>query len=361
MTILVISNMYPSEKDPVYGTFVKCFVNDLVSRNQPSEVSISVIRGRDGNFFRKLYKYIKFYLYTFHLTLFKKYDIIYVHTITYPILPLYCVTKLKRLPLVFNVHGGDVLTHGKLAGKLKQTARPLLKNALMIVTPSNYFKKVVLTEFPELEEDKIYVSPSGGINLNLFRPITKYELRQCFTVGYVSRIDEKKGWDTFINALSQLKLKGLNCKAVMAGRGAKQQELQTLIHRLHLGDYIDYRGAVPYEQLPEIYEQMDIFVFPTCLHESLGLVGIEAMACGIPVIGSLIGGLTDYLEEGFNGFYYSPGSVEELSACIEKYILLPRRDKERMRNNALQTAATYDSSIVGNCLYRKLQHLIAEQ
>lgn len=52
---------------------------------------------------------------------------------------------------------------------------------------------------------------------------------------------------------------------------------------------------------------MDLFVFPTQLEESLGLVGLEAMACGVPVIGSCIGGLTDYIEEGTNGFFSSRG------------------------------------------------------
>lgn len=66
---------------------------------------------------------------------------------------------------------------------------------------------------------------------------------------------------------------------------------------------IKYIGPIPYHSLPEIYCTLDLFIFPTCLEESLGLVGLEAMACEVPVIGSYIGGLKDYIKDKENGFF----------------------------------------------------------
>lgn len=62
MKILVISNMYPSVKDPVYGTFVQTFVEQMKVLNTEGKTNIIVIKGRDGEYGRKLFKYVKFYI-----------------------------------------------------------------------------------------------------------------------------------------------------------------------------------------------------------------------------------------------------------------------------------------------------------
>ena len=110
--------MYPSVKDPVYGTFVQTFVEQMKVLNTEGKTNIIVIKGRDGEYGRKLFKYVKFYISILFSLLFRKHDIVYVHTITYPIIPIRLALLFRKLPLVFNVHGGDVLTHGKIAGKM---------------------------------------------------------------------------------------------------------------------------------------------------------------------------------------------------------------------------------------------------
>ena len=62
MKILIISNMYPSVKDPVYGTFVQTFVEQMKVLNTEGKTNIIVIKGRDGEYGRKLFKYVKFYI-----------------------------------------------------------------------------------------------------------------------------------------------------------------------------------------------------------------------------------------------------------------------------------------------------------
>ena len=99
---------------------------------------------------------------------------------------------------------------------------------------------------------------------------------------------------------------------------------------------------------------MDLFVFPTQLEESLGLVGLEAMACGVPVIGSCIGGLTDYIEEGTNGFFFEPGNVQSLVDSILKYIECDDLMKCQLKKNAIDTAQSFSKDQTFNELYRRL-------
>lgn len=344
--------MYPSTKDPVYGTFVQSFVENMSQLNKGDVTDIIVVKGRDGNSIQKLWKYIKFYCSSLFVLLLKKYDMVYVHTITYPIIPVRIACFFKDIPLIFNVHGGDVLTRGKIAAKLKEFAKPLLNKAKMIVSPSYFFKDVLLREFPFLTEEKIFVSPSGGIDSSFYHNESKAK-NNSFTIGYVSRISAAKGWDTLLESLSVL-VKTIDCRLIVAGRGTQMKEFKIMIQNLGLSDYVNYVGPIPYKNLPEIYRQMDLFVFPTCLEESLGLVGIEAMSSGVPVIGSKIGGLTDYIIDDYNGFYFMPGNSESLTSQILKYYNLDGQSKSKLRNGAFLTAQKYDSNSVNETLYEEI-------
>lgn len=130
------------------------------------------------------------------------------------------------------------------------------------------------------------------------------------------------------------------------------------IRDLYLDNLIKYIGPIPYHSLPEIYCTLDLFIFPTCLEESLGLVGLEAMACEVPVIGSYIGGLKDYIKDKENGFFFTPGNAEELSNKIELYLSLSSSEKQKMTEAAKRKAQRYASEIVGRELYAQLLRLI---
>ena len=351
--------MYPSKKDPVYGTFIQSFVENIRQQNQDGYIKIISIKGRSSNFFIKLWKYAKFYSYIFANLTLVKYDIVYVHTITYPIPPIYLVSIFRRLPLVFNVHGGDVLTRGKTSQILKKLATPLVTSAKMIVSPSHYFKRIVLREFPNIKTEQIFVSPSSGIDESFFINKTK-QPNNIFTIGYVSRIDEGKGWDTLIRATEILYHNNLKIKVIFAGKGYKEKKLNEMIKNLALDNIIEYIGPISHNLLPTFYQKLDLFVFPTCLEESLGLVGLEAMASETPVIGSKIGGLTDYIQDGYNGLFFQAGNACDLSQKISYYINLPLAEKIKMGKHAKEVAMQYRSTEVRYKLYEMLEKIKKE-
>ena len=356
MNLLIISNMYPSYKDPVYGTFVAAFVEQMEKLNNDGITEKVVLRGRDGNKLKKIYKYLKFYISILYALCFKRYDLIYVHTILYTILPIKWVSKWKKLPLVFNVHGSDVLTRGVLPANLKKLARPLVEQAKLVVSPSCFFKGILLREFKGLNPERIYVSPSGGVDKSFFNNFKL--MHEEFTIGYVSRISEGKGWDTLLRAVKILKDEEIRCKLLVAGRGTRQKEFRKMIEDLDLTEVVNYIGPVPYSYLPNVYRQMDLFVFPTCLEESLGLVGLEAMASSVPVIGSQIGGLTDYIKEGSNGFFFMPGDVAGLVKKIKMYIGLSVEDKNQIATQAFNTATLYEAERIGRYLFERINIII---
>ena len=344
--------MYPSEKDPVYGTFVKTYMDSFEELNGVENTKIVCIRGRSRKKNKKLLKYILFYSsIIFHL-LFKKYDIIYVQTITSPILPIRFISYFKELPLVFNVHGADVITISKVNEKLKMIAEPLLYKAKMIVAPSIYFKNVLLDMFPTINANAVFVSPSGGVDLLKFRPIPSQ--REDMTLGFVSRIDIGKGWDDFVKLISKLKRKGYRINGIIAGRGAEEEEMRKLIKRENVTREIKYIGPVAHNDLPNLFCSFDAFIFPSRRSESLGLVGIESLACGVPVIGSKIGGIPGYITQE-NGFLFEPGNVEDLLQKTIEFINMDSAAKEQMSQLARLSAEKYETKKVMKELYEKIK------
>lgn len=350
--ILVISNMYPSLKDPVFGTFVKDFVDGLKEFAPSWNVERIVIAGRSNGLCEKCLKYFVFYVCIIFRLLFVRYDYVYVHLITHAAIPLRIVDFFRSLPLVFNVHGEDLLTQSSLASYLQKMVIPLLKKSKLIVLPSNYFQKRFEQLLPIISVSKLYVFPSGGVDTNLFRPSTTEKKR--LTIGYVSRIDRGKGWNTFLEAINLLDINGIDVDALMIGRGDEVELLKNKIKKFKLAN-VEFVGAIPHELLPEKYVQMDLFVFPTQLEESLGLVGLEAMACGVPVIGSCIGGLTDYIKEGENGYFFNPGDAVSLVDSILKYIESSNLTKLQMKENAVNTAQRFSKKHSYNMLCRRLE------
>lgn len=347
LRILVLSNMYPSNEDQSFGVFVKNFYDYLSNINGFDNTSLIAIKGKPKSKIEKLMKYASFYFEATCRLILKEYDLVYVHFVTYPAVPLRFASLFKNIPMAFNIHGSDWITHSVFAERLKRLALPLILKAKLVVVPSTVFKDIVKKELPELDENRIKVSYSGGINLELFKPnVQKSHFTSVLVLGYVSRIIEKKGWRLFVEVVRMLKAKGIRVKGIMAGSGEQEQELFRLMSSYNLNDDIDYKGAVAQEGLPELYNQMDLFIFPTLFYESLGLVGLEAMACGTPIVGSNLGGIKEYVKHGLNGFLFEPGNVMDLCAQIESYILLDEEKQNTIKENALQTAQSFDRFVV---------------
>lgn len=349
MKILLISNMYPSNKYPFYGIFVKNFEYQL--REQGFQFDKVVIKGRSESKFEKIKKYFKFLFDTYRALKKNEFDLIYVHYAEHSLIPIVLFKSLIKKPLVINAHGDDILYPSLISSFVQNT----IKQCNLIVVPSDYFKEISEQNY---NHNNVFVSPSGGIDTNLFKPIV-VERSKLFTIGFVSRIDEGKGWDILLDAVYLLKQKNLNFKVLLVGSGDQNDAMLKKIDELELISTVDYVGAKPHDELSYCFNQMDIFVFPTTrLAESLGLVGLEAMASGVPVVGSNIGGLPSYISDGVNGKLFEAGNSDELAKHIEFFMKMDKDEFAKYKTQALETAKRYDSKIVASELGEKLKGVI---
>lgn len=353
--MLLVSNMYPSEKNPVYGIFVKNFAVSM--ENQGIEIIDSaLISGRPKNPIISMFVYFRFTLSVLRKIKKGGFDIIYVHYAGQSLLPLLFCKSAQLKSLVINAHGSDVHPISVVGRLVQRIVRPIVRRAQLVVVPSSYYKWEIAKKFA-ISRKRIFISPSGGVNLTSFNERIRHaEYSNKFIIGYVSRIDEGKGWDILLKSVKLLSARNTrDFRVLIIGSGKQVPQFESMINELNIRQHIQYIGAIPQHELNGYYHSMDVFVFPTYRKaESLGLVGLEAMACGVPVIGSKVGGLRSYIRPGYNGDFFTPKAVDELSIKLDQFMKLDQCKIEELGKNARQTALQYDSLSVAKNLYQRL-------
>lgn len=353
--VLMISNMYPSTLNPVNGIFVKNFENGLIS-NGVDVQRVVLTRAKKGgmkrfmgymNFYYKIYKEVRGGIY----------DVIYVHYLTHSLMPFIFLRKFIKNLFIVNAHGHDLVPKNIYDKILSMLTAPVVKNANAVVVPSNFFKNIVIRK---KLNNNIFVSPSGGVlkvrDYDKNKVIKDFRSDQL-RIGYASRIVKEKGWNVLIDSIMMIKDRypEIDLKVYMMGGGSDVNKMIDLISKKKISDIIVYKGVLSQYEMYEVMKDVDIFVFPTLYMESLGLVGVEAMANALPVIGSNIGGLLDYIKNEYNGYLFDAGDKVDLMNKIIKYYNLTLSKKNEMAINAYRTAMDYESTVVSMEMYNFIE------
>jgi len=136
-------------------------------------------------------------------------------------------------------------------------------------------------------------------------------------LGHASRLINEKGAQDLIIALSDLR-RSFDCVLTIAGDGPIRKELEALTVRLGIQGSVEFRGWV--DKMPEFWQGCDIAVIPSVCEESFGMVAIEAMACGKPVVASDSGALPEIVLHGRTGIIYPKGNVAALGDSVRAYV-----------------------------------------
>lgn len=340
-SILLITNMYPDVVDPSKGVFVQNIVSKLEEDFARSDV---VALGNARDFAGKSLAYLSFYSKAIRHMVTARKSLVYVHYAAHCAPPV----LLARLfggarKLVVHTHGSDVVPEQNASAffnYLKVTfARALLRRADMVVTPSPYYRDVVLG-ISGLNDSRVLVSPSGGVDLSVFYPKDKRPRRKGVKLAFVGRLTEDKGTLDFLDMLLALREKGVLVEAVVVGDGPQSKAVESAARR---DEVLHYR-FLEQPKLAEVYRDIDLFVFPTRRDsESLGLVGLEAMACGTPVLAYDGSGPETYIENGVNGYLVPRGNSQRLAKVVEAFGQLPTQKRDAMSERAVERAQHYCS------------------
>lgn len=267
-----------------------------------------------------------------------KFDVVYAHLPAYGFLEVLLLWKLiTRRRLVVTVHMDPVGTGWMYAigfALQRLTYRMVLRCADQIRVSTD---RMAETPFLKKYSEKISVIPFG-IDLKQFSPVEKKEKHIYLFVGRLSRTHYFKGVELLLRAFKQVTEQDQDSELWIVGDGEERARYEKLAaEKIKLGRRVKFLGAVTDEELPNIYREASIVVLPSIdTSETFGLVLLEAMASGVPVIASRLPGVDALVRDHETGTLIEPGSEEELAvalvdASVNRVIWKQRAHAARLR------------------------------
>lgn len=293
-----------------------------------------------------------------------KFDIIHFNILPVWFTPMWTLARLSKnmhCRTVLNVHGFIPLEHQFYPAK-----RSIFDNISLahvqkvyqfvdkIVVNSRYmFNKIV--NYYKIDPGKIVIIPNG-VTLERFSGWNKScRLAGFPSILYVGGLREGKRVDILIRALVGLKSEHPKVKLHIVGTGSSLSYLKALSVQEGMERDVIFWGQADYFSIPKFYKGADICVFPS-RHEAFGIVILEAMASGKPVVASNGGAIPETISDGENGILVKP---DDPDALAESILTLLRNDtlRNRLSRNALKTATNYSWDNIAEKYISLYKHL----
>lgn len=252
------------------------------------------------------------------------------------------------VPLVVNFHGPwarEMRVEAKtLKKRLAATAaywieRRVYHRADVLITLSEAFRDLLHQEY-RVPLSKIRVVP-GGVDLGRYlNAPARQEARQRLgwpadrpIVLAVRRLAKRMGLEALIDAIDQVRREHPNVLLLIGGKGPERDALQTRIRSLGLEENVRLLGFVPEDDLPLAYAAADLSIVPTVTLEGFGLITVESLASGTPVLGTPVGGTPEILRPLDPGLLFDAATAEAMAdricAVLRGSLLLPTREQCR--------------------------------
>lgn len=354
MKVLIISHLYPSERNPSYGVFVHEQVKEL--KKQGCEVTVispvkyspfplnliskkwkkfseiplkEVIDGitvyhprypslPKNIFFEKSgqYMYTCIHKLVTELHLQERFNLIHAHVALPNGYAAYKLSKLLKCPYVLTIHGQDFQKTIHYNDKCKQRIETALLHANKVFLVSTKLERL-LNEASFKGKIDYTIIPNGVDLEKLHNSNGEANFR---TKGpkllSVSNLYKEKAIDINLKAVSLLKENHPNLEYIVVGDGPEKHNLEILAKDLGIENHVLFLGAFKHEAVLEIMKECDVFSMPST-NEAFGVVYIEAMAQGKPIIGCKGEGPQDIIIDRENGFLIDKNDVEQLSSIID--------------------------------------------
>ena len=177
----------------------------------------------------------------------------------------------------------------------------------------------------------------------------------------MGRLAEEKNVDVLIEALSLLPDTLEHVVLDIAGGGELREALEQKAHDCGVSDRVIFRGFVPEEHLPEVYQMADVFCQPGTA-ELQSLVSLEAMSASTPVVLANALALPHLVEDGVNGYLFEPNNAQDLAKKLEAVLSLPAAEREQMGresrrivgfHSAENTWRTFEELYVSDAPYQR--------
>src|SRR5438874_4230389 len=256
----------------------------------------------------------------------ERFDVLHFHE---PLMPALPMTMLRMSPTV-NVgtfHAFARSNVGYYYGRrLLQPYLDRLHRGIAVSEPARAFFNRYFPEFP------LRVIPNG-VDTSVYRPglsPIRHLRADNVNILFVGRLEKRKGLGYLLRGYEFMRQRVANARLIIVGDGPLRGQAESFIARHRLPDVV-MAGYVPDTVLPRYYDSADIFCAPATGGESFGIVLLEAMACGLPVVATEVPGYMSVLEPGHDSLTVRPKAWAELGAAL---VILARDAELRARMGA---------------------------
>lgn len=364
MKVLVISHMYPSTFNEVLGIFVHEQVKELVRQGCEVKVvspvpwspfpinrmsakwkayskipkqqmweGIEVFYPRYIEFPRNyvqglsgLFMYLGIRTIIDNIYRKYKFDIIHAH-VAYP--DGYVGLKLKhkyKVPLVVTIHGLDVCSCAphkptiERNSRLRKTIIQVFEGANKVIGVSSKVRDIILKYYSNADKVVFVNNGVSAINMSKNNGVSENQKIKIISVGY---LNIRKGHEYVIRALVGLKNEGFDFEYLIVGDGENRWFLENLTKKLMVEDKVKFVGRKNQSEVYSYLNESDIFCLPSW-DEAFGVVYIEAMSVGLPVIACKGQGIEDVITDGITGLLAKPKDTASVEDALRKLIRNPR-------------------------------------
>lgn len=360
--ILIIADGYPSEKNLTCGIFVKQQVDSLKSVCQNFEFDIfynPFFRifndpiNKKGMFWTALKWLMQFIC--FIPFLFRQYDMVHAHRFSLPAINGVTYKKLYRVPLIISSHSIGQVEKRYNSRWMKR----LFHNCDLIIAMNYQMRQDFIASF-QLSPEKVIIRSCGidfkEFDKKLSQKSVKKADQDTYVLGFVGDFSDNKRPLMFIEAMNELKDR-YSIKGVMIGGGSLFGDAAKMIDENEIP--ITLCGPLAHSELIKYYADFDLFIFPSA-SETFGIVGVEALYSGVPVISSAVGGKIDYIKDGVNGYLFEKDNFEDMISKIT-YCLEHTDKMNILKRNARSSVMSYSNDSIAQEICSMYQKTLLEK
>ncbi len=241
------------------------------------------------------------------------------------------LSQATGAPHVVTFHTLGLIKMQSRAGEVEPAERPVVEAEVMAsadrIIAFSPHERDAMERLYGADANKVSLVPCG-VDLSVFRPLDQKSVRDRLGLNgdkillYVGRIEPLKGLDLLVETAAQMDI-GETVRMIVVGAdgngGLELDRVKQLAKERDLEDQIDFVGQVDHTELPLYYTAADVCVVPS-YYESFGLVALESMACGTPVVATRVGGLSTIIHHGRTGYLKSWRCPEAFANSLEMII-----------------------------------------
>jgi glycosyltransferase involved in cell wall biosynthesis len=220
------------------------------------------------------------------------------------------------IPYLLKAHGSDInvyLDNSARGEKILHACR----HARKIIVVSRALKEILMSRgLPDSQIDVLY----NGVNGNLFFP---HDVEKNMSVKkkilFVGNLKRDKGVMELLAAFERLSRRE-SCELLIAGSGTMRADMERFTKLHNMDAQVNFLGTLSHDQLPGLMRDATLLVLPS-YREGVPNVILEAMASGVPVVATNVGGIPEIVDQGLNGFLVPPRNIEALKAAIDDALI----------------------------------------